>query len=207
MALPANKTKIVATIGPASELPEVMEEMIRAGMNVARLNFSHGDFESHGEVIAKLRAASQAAERRLTIMADLPGPKMRIGQLAQEPIELEAGDSFTLTTEDIIGDQERVSMTFDRLPQAVKSGDTLYLNDGLIQLEVESVAGKDVKCKVLVGGALWSRKGLNLPTDRQCRQVCPAKQQSQNLDGLTSVSPPYSTVTGDRHGAQTYLQM
>jgi pyruvate kinase len=140
-----------------------MEEMIRAGMNVARLNFSHGDFESHGEVIAKLRAAAQAAERRLTIMADLPGPKMRIGQLDQEPIELEPGEPFTLTTEDIIGDQKRVSMTFDRLPQAVKPGDTLYLNDGLIQLEVESVTGNDVKCKVLVGGELRSRKGLNLP--------------------------------------------
>ncbi len=163
MALPVNKTKIVATIGPASESPEVMEEMIRAGMNVARLNFSHGDFESHGEVIAKLRAAAQAAERRLTIMADLPGPKMRIGQLDQEPIELKAGESFTLTTDKIVGDQDRVSMTFDRLPQAVNPGDILYLNDGLIQLQVECVTGNDVKCKVLVSGELRSRKGLNLP--------------------------------------------
>jgi len=163
MALPANKTKIVATIGPASESPEVIEEMIRAGMNVARLNFSHGDFESHGEVIAKLKAAAKAVGRRLAIMADLPGPKMRIGQLDQEPIELKPGDPFTLTTEDITGDHRRVSMTFDRLPQAVKPGDTLYLNDGLIQLEVENVAGNDVQCKVLVGGELRSRKGLNLP--------------------------------------------
>ena len=163
MALPANKTKIVATIGPASESQEVMEEMIRAGMNVARLNFSHGNFESHGEVIAKLKAAAKAVGRRLAIMADLPGPKMRIGQLDQEPIELKPGDPFTLTTEDITGDHRRASMTFDRLPQAVKPGDTLYLNDGLIQLEVENVAGNDVQCKVLVGGELRSRKGLNLP--------------------------------------------
>jgi pyruvate kinase len=163
MALPANKTKIVCTIGPASESQEVIEEMIRAGMNVARLNFSHGDFESHGMVIEKLRNAAQAAGRRLAIMADLPGPKMRIGQLDQEPIELKSGDPFTLTTEDIVGDRRRVSMTFNRLPQAVNPGDTLYLNDGLIQLEVKNVAGNDVKCTVMVGGELRSKKGLNLP--------------------------------------------
>jgi len=140
-----------------------MEEMIRAGMTVARLNFSHGDFESHGMAIEKLRSAAQAAGRRLAIMADLPGPKMRIGQLDQEPIELKPNDLFTLTTEEIIGDQRRVSVTFSRLPKAVKPGDTLYLNDGLIQLEVENIAGNDVNCKVMVGGVLRSKKGLNLP--------------------------------------------
>jgi pyruvate kinase len=114
-------------------------------------------------VIEKLRNAAQAAGRRLAIMADLPGPKMRIGQLDQEPIELKSGDPFTLTTEDIVGDRRRVSMTFNRLPQAVNPGDTLYLNDGLIQLEVKNVAGNDVKCTVMVGGELRSKKGLNLP--------------------------------------------
>ena len=163
MALPDNKTKIVCTIGPASESQDVMEEMIRAGMSVARLNFSHGDFESHGRMIENLRSVAQAVGRRLTIMADLPGPKMRVGQLDQEPIELRSNDSFTLTTEEIIGDQTRASVTFSRLPQAVKPGDTLYLNDGLIQLEVENIAGNEVKCKVMVGGVLRSKKGLNLP--------------------------------------------
>jgi pyruvate kinase len=163
MALPANKTKIVCTIGPASESQEVIEEMIRAGMNVARLNFSYGDFESHGMIIEKLRTGARAVGRRLAIMADLPGPKMRIGQLVQEPIELKSGDPFTLTTEDIVGDRRRVSMTFNRLPQAVKPGETLYLNDGLIQLEVENIVGNDVKCTVMVGGELRSKKGLNLP--------------------------------------------
>jgi pyruvate kinase len=132
-------------------------------MNVARLNFSHGDFESHGRVIEKLKAAAQAVGRRVAIMADLPGPKMRIGQLDQEPIELKPGDPFTLTTEDIIGDHKRVSMSFDRLPHAVKPGDTLYLNDGFIEIQVENIVENDVMCKVLVGGELRSRKGLNLP--------------------------------------------
>ncbi len=163
MALPVNKTKIVCTIGPASESQDVMEEMIRAGMNVARLNFSHGDLESHRMMIEKLRTVAQAVGRRLAIMADLPGPKIRIGPLGQEPVELIKNEPFTLTTEEIIGDQGRASVTFSRLPQAVKPGDTLYLNDGLIQLEVENIAGNDVNCKVMVGGKLRSKKGLNLP--------------------------------------------
>ena len=163
MTLPLNKTKIVCTIGPASQSRDVMEKLLLAGMNVARLNFSHGDFSGHKEVIKDLRAASGATGRRLAIMADLPGPKMRIGKFGSEPIDLEPGDLFTLTTDDVVGDANRVSVTFARLPQVVKPGDTLYLNDGLIQVDVEQVQGSDVRCRVIVGGELRSRKGLNLP--------------------------------------------
>jgi pyruvate kinase len=163
MPFPANKTKIVCTIGPVSDSPEVLEKLIRAGMNVARLNFSHGDFASHGETIQKIRAASRATERLVAIMADLPGPKMRIGELEQEPFELKADDSFTLTTDDIIGNETRVSVSFSRLPKAVRPADKLFINDGLVQLEVIKVEGNEVHCKVLVGGILRSRKGLNLP--------------------------------------------
>ncbi len=163
MPFPANKTKIICTIGPASDSPAVLERMIRAGMNVVRLNFSHGDFASHAETIQKIRAASKATERRVAIMADLPGPKMRIGEFEEEPIELQLDDLFTLTTEDVIGNQARVSVSFSRLPKAVKPQDKLFLNDGLIELEVIKVAGHDVQCKVIVGGQLRSRKGLNLP--------------------------------------------
>jgi len=163
MALPTHKTKIVCTIGPASESREVMEQMIRAGMNIARLNFSHGDFKSHKKVIESLRAAATRAGRRVAIMADLPGPKIRIGQFAKEPIQLKAGDFFTLTTEQIAGDGNRVSVAFEPLLKAVKPGDTIFLNDGFLQLDVVEVEGKDVRCRVLVGGELRSRKGLNLP--------------------------------------------
>ena len=163
MRLPSNKTKIVCTIGPASESPDVMEQMIRAGMSVARLNFSHGDFPGHKQVIERLRAAAKATGRRVAIMADLPGPKMRIGQLAEEPIELLSGDTFTLTTQEIIGDAGRASVSFARLPQVVKPKDALFLNDGIIQLEVTTVQGVEVVCRVVVGGELRSRKGLNLP--------------------------------------------
>ena len=163
MALPNHKTKIVCTLGPASESEEIMEQMIRAGMNVARINFSHGDFKTHNKMIENLRAAANRAGRRVAIMADLPGPKIRIGQFVKEPIQLKFGATFTLTTEKIPGDGNRVSVTFETLPDAVKSGDSLFLNDGFIQLEVVKVEGKNVRCRVLVGGELRSRKGLNLP--------------------------------------------
>jgi pyruvate kinase len=162
MILPDHKTKIVATIGPASESPEMLERLIHAGMNIARLNFSHGDFSGHAERIARIRAAEKAAGKRVAIMADLPGPKMRVGKIEPEPIQLLPGENFTLTSEDIVGNRQRVSMSFDRLPAVVKRGDRLFLNDGLVQLVVESVTGNDVLCKVAVGGELRSRKGLNL---------------------------------------------
>ncbi len=163
MTLAANKTKIVCTIGPASESSDVMERMIRAGMSVARLNFSHGDFAGHKKVIESLRAAAHATERRVAIVGDLPGPKIRIGQLAEEPVELKPGDTFVLTTQEVIGNAGRASVTFARLPQVVKPRDTIFLNDGIIQLEVVRVQGTEVACRVVVGGELRSRKGLNLP--------------------------------------------
>lgn len=163
MLLPDHKTKIVATIGPASESPDVLEQLIRAGMNVARLNFSHGTLAEHAERISRIRAAARATGRRVAILADLPGPKMRLGSIQPEPIELAAGAPFTLTTEPVVGDARRVSVSFQRLPQVVKPGDRLFLNDGLVQVTVEQVAGPEVHCRVLVGGELRSRKGLNLP--------------------------------------------
>ena len=163
MPVPSQKTKIVATIGPASESPEMLERLIRAGLSVARLNFSHGDLAGHADRITRIRAAERATGRRVAIMADLPGPKMRIGKIDPEPIQLRAGQSFTLTSEDIVGTSERVSMSFARLPEVVTPGNRLFLNDGLVQLAVERVAGHDVHCKVAVGGELRSRKGLNLP--------------------------------------------
>lgn len=163
MKLPKNKTKIVATIGPASESPDMLERLIRAGLSVARLNFSHGDLAEHAERIRRIRSAAAAAGRPVAVMADLPGPKIRIGKIEPEPIQLHAGDKITLTTEEIAGTAQRVSVSFKRLPEVVKPGDRLFLNDGLVQLVVEHVSGGDVHCKVSVGGELRSKKGLNLP--------------------------------------------
>ena len=161
--LPAHKTKIVATIGPASESPEMLARLIRAGMNVARLNFSHGNPSKHADVIRRIRDAARETGRRVAIMADLPGPKLRLGEIDPEPIQLVPGAHFTLTSEDIVGDAQRASTSFEQLPRVVKPGDRIFLNDGLVQLVVDRVARNDVECKVVVGGELRSRKGLNLP--------------------------------------------
>ena len=161
--LPAHKTKIFATIGPASESPEMLARMIRAGMNVARLNFSHGNPSKHAEVTRRIRDAARETGRRLAIMADLPGPKMRLGKIDPELIQLAPGAHFTLTSEDIVGNAQRASTTFERLPRAVKPGDRIFLNDGVVQLVVERVTGNNVECTVIVGGELRSRKGVNLP--------------------------------------------
>ena len=163
MILPDHKTKIVATIGPASKSPEMLERLIRAGMNIARLNFSHGNFDQHAEVIGRIRHACKATGRRVAIMGDLPGPKMRLGTIDPDPIHLVSGSTFTLTSEDVIGSIRRASMSFEPLPDVVKPGDRLFLNDGLVQLLVDRVEGTEVHCTVAVGGELRSRKGLNLP--------------------------------------------
>lgn len=161
--LPPNKTKIVCTLGPASATMEVMADMIRAGMNVARLNFAHGDFPSHKKMIENVREAAVATGRRVTIMADLPGPKIRIGELVPEPIELKVDRRVTLSTEEFPGNAERMSVDFSPLPQAVRAGDMIFLSDGYIQLEVREIQGEEVTCKVVVGGELRSRQGVNLP--------------------------------------------
>ncbi len=203
MGLPAKKTKIVCTLGPASESTEILEALIRAGMDIARINFSHGDFDSHKKRIERVRAAARTAGRRIAVMGDLPGPKMRIGRLVEEPIHLNAGDPFTLTAERVPGDKHRVSTTFPRLAQVVHPGDALFINDGLIHLEVERVAGKDVHCRVKVGGELRSRKGLNLPGidlgiraftehDRECLRFAVAQ-------GMDAVSQSFVESAADIH--------
>lgn len=162
MSLPLNKTKIVATIGPACDTPEKVSAMLAAGMNVARLNFSHGSFDSHAATIKMLREVASRDGRRLALMADLPGPKIRIGKLAR-PIELRTADWVTLTTEEIVGDKDRFSVNFADLPKVVEAEDKLFLNDGLVSLKVLEVQGSEVHCEVRAGGELSSHKGLDLP--------------------------------------------
>jgi pyruvate kinase len=163
MALPPNKTKLVCTIGPASESPAVIEQMIRAGMNVARLNFSHGAFEAHKAVIERIRDASRLTGKPTAILADLPGPKIRLGALVAQPIELAAGHTIALTVEDVVGTADRIHVSFPSLTSVIHPGDSIFLNDGIVQLEAVGVTGNDVQCKVLVGGDIRSRSGVNLP--------------------------------------------
>ncbi len=163
MKLPNYKTKIVCTIGPASDSLEMMQRLLLAGMNVARINFSHGDFAAHTQVIADLRRAAELTGKRLAILADLPGPKIRIGQLVTETLELPSGGHIILTTADVLGDQSRLSVPFEPLPRVVHPGDKIYINDGFVELEVIQVQGPEVHCRIVVGGLLRAKKGLNLP--------------------------------------------
>jgi pyruvate kinase len=137
--------------------------MLLNGMNVARLNFAHGDFESHAQVIENLRAAADSVGKRVAIMGDLPGPKMRIGKLSESPLTLEHGQSFDLESEEILGDIQHVSCNFKTLPEVVKPGDTIYVNDGFIQLQVKNVESNVVHCQVIVGGEIRSFNGVNFP--------------------------------------------
>jgi pyruvate kinase len=161
--LPEKKTKIVCTIGPASQSKSTLERMISNGMNVARLNFAHGDFDNHRETIANIRAAARASGRRVAVMGDLPGPKMRIGRLEKEPVQLERGQEVVLQTGEIVGNKNRFSVSFANMPSVVNPGDHIFLNDGFIQLVVTGVRGEEIYCEVEVGDELRSNKGINLP--------------------------------------------
>jgi pyruvate kinase len=163
MQIPDHKTKIVCTIGPASSSEEMIRELVLKGMNVARINFSHGDFESHGEVIRRVRKVAGELGRIVAILADLPGPKIRLGNLKKEPIMLHKGNLVTLTTDEIPGTPERIPVSYKQLPESVVPGSLIYLSDGFIQLRCLEISGNDVVCEVIIGGQLYSHKGLNLP--------------------------------------------
>ncbi len=163
MQIPDHKTKIVCTIGPASSSDKIIRELVLAGMNVARINFSHGDFESHKEVIQRVRKVAKDLDRIVAILADLPGPKIRIGKLEKEPLMLHKGNFVTLTVDESFVNSERIPVSYKQLPESVAPGNLIYLNDGFIQLRCLEISGKDVLCEVLIGGQLYSHKGLNLP--------------------------------------------
>ena len=157
------KTKIVCTIGPASESLDNLKKLIEAGMNVARLNFSHGDFEEHGNRIRNIRQACLETGKSVAILLDTKGPEIRTGKLKEEPIELVQDQKIILTTEEILGDVERISVTYNNLPRDVEVGSTILLDDGLIGLTVEDIRGDDIHCRIVNGGPLKSKKGVNVP--------------------------------------------
>ena len=160
--MPLRATKIVATLGPASSSPEMLEAMIRAGVNVVRLNFSHGTAQDHIDRATLVREAAQRAGREVGIMADLQGPKIRVGKFAAGKVMLEPGQPFVLdASRTEPGDIGGVGLDYKELPRDVKAGDTLLLNDGLIVLTVEKVAGQAVHTTVKVGGELSNNKGIN----------------------------------------------
>ena len=156
-------TKIVATIGPASKDPDVLARMVEAGMDVARLNFAHGDRDQHGETAGRIRAAAERAGRKVAILGDLPGPKLRIGPVAGGVAELARDTRVVLTPDTVEGTSERLPVAWEGFAELVEEGDVCYLADGAVRLRVEVVADGEVRTRVEVGGSVASRQGLNLP--------------------------------------------
>ncbi len=162
MTQPNKRTKIVCTLGPASEKPTVLKKMAKAGMNVARLNFSHGTFTNHKKLMKNIRSVSKKLNKPIAIMQDLQGPKIRVGKLPEKGIMLRAGSETVITT-DKKKHKGKIPCTYDLLHKDVQVGDTLLLDDGLLELKVKKTEGKDIVCRVVVGGRLTSHKGINLP--------------------------------------------
>ncbi|HPZ49960.1 MAG TPA: pyruvate kinase [Propionibacteriaceae bacterium] len=157
------RAKIVCTLGPATSGPERMSQLVAAGMDVARLNMSHGDYPDHLARLQEVREAATRAGKTVAVFADLQGPKIRLGRFAEGPVTLINGATFTITIDDIAGDVERCSTTFKGLPGDVSPGDTILIDDGRIELRAKEVTPTDVICDVVVGGPVSNNKGINLP--------------------------------------------
>lgn len=158
------KTKILVTLGPSAEEEGVLKELILAGMNVARLNFSHGDYEEHGKRVERIKKLRDELKMPVALMLDTKGPEIRAGKVEGDYIRLEAGKIITLTTEEVLGTAELLSISFDRLPSMLENGSTILLDDGLIQLVVENIPdSRTITCRILNTGCIKSRRGVNVP--------------------------------------------
>ncbi len=163
--IPAKKTKIVCTIGPATESEENLSKLLKAGMNVMRINFSHGDFKEHQAKVDNLRKAMKATGMPAAILQDLGGPKIRTGEFGTESgrVTIKKGQKFILTTEKVVGDENKVHINYPKLPQEAKVGERIMLDDGKKELLVEAIKGKEIHTKVIAGGELKGRRGANFP--------------------------------------------
>ncbi|MDR1450459.1 MAG: pyruvate kinase [Propionibacteriaceae bacterium] len=157
------RAKIVCTLGPAVDGVERIVELVEAGMDVARLNMSHGSHTEHGVRLAQVRQAAERVGRPITVFADLQGPKIRLGVFPAGPVTLQAGDRFTITVDDVPGDGTRASTTFKKLPGDVKPGETILIDDGRVELRAVEVTCRDIVCEVVTGGPVSDHKGINLP--------------------------------------------
>lgn len=158
------KSKILVTLGPAAEEENILRELIEAGMNVARLNFSHGDFQEHGTRVERIKKLREEMGKPVALLLDTKGPEIRTGEVENDYIELETGKNITLTTQNIVGNAEKISISYNKLPEMVESGNTILLDDGLINLQVKSVPdNENIICEVMNDGSIKSKRGVNVP--------------------------------------------
>ena len=184
------KSKIVCTLGPASFSEEMIKALSDRGMDVARLNFSHGTIEEKEQVFNTIREVDPT----LAIMADIQGPKIRLGKIEGDGVRLNVDQHVVVTSEDIVGNQERFTITYDLLPQEAQSGDCIFINDGLVRLEVESIDGNDITCIVRAGGMISSKKGVNLPSTKLSIRV-PTPKDVDDLKFIARIDPEYLSVS------------
>ena len=178
------KTKIICTIGPASEREEVLAELFRAGMNVARLNFSHGSHAEHQKKIDTIKRVRDQLQMPIAIMLDTKGPEFRIKTFENSKITLADGDSFIFTTEDILGTQDRVSVTYSGLTQDLVPGDTILLNNGLLNFRVDAIEGSEIRCTTITGGVLSDRKSMSFPGKILSQPYLSEQDKSDILFGI-----------------------
>ncbi len=178
------KTKIICTIGPASDNDEILIRMCRSGMNVARLNFSHGTHEEHQEKVDLIKRVREKIGMPIAIMLDTKGPEYRIGTFKEGKITLNDGDTFTFTTEDVEGDETRVSVSYKHLTSELNVGDRILLNNGLVIFEVTKVSGPEAVCKVITGGVLSNRKSMNFPNKTLKQEYLSEIDKSDLLFGI-----------------------
>jgi pyruvate kinase len=157
------KTKIICTLGPAVDNPDILEKLMLAGMDVARINFSHGNYEEQQDRIERVKEVRKRVNKPISLLLDTKGPEIRIGKFANDEIVLENGDVFTLTNEDILGNKTKVSITYKNLYNEVQIGTKILINDGTIETIVKKIDGKDIICEVINGGKLTNRKSINIP--------------------------------------------
>jgi pyruvate kinase len=205
------KAKIVATLGPASCAPDRLRELILAGMNVARVNMSHGAQESHAETIQTVRAIASELDAPIAVLLDLCGPKIRTGLLRDHrPVNLQERQELTITTRDVIGDSSVISTGYAHLPQDVKVGDRILLADGMIELQVEQVVQSDVICRVINGGALGEHKGINVPGAKLSAPSLTEKDRADLSFGLREkvdyVALSFVRSARDCIGAKTLIE-
>ena len=197
-------TKIVATLGPASSAPDVLERLIHAGVDVVRMNFSHGKAEDHIARAKLVRELAKKANRTVGILADLQGPKIRVGKFKDNKVLLKAGDTFVLDADVELGDEKQVGIDYKELARDVKAKDILLLNDGLIVFEVMAVRGKRIECKVVVGGVLSNNKGINRKGGGLTAPPLTPKDM-EDIKTAVAIAADFLAVSFPKNGADMYM--
>ena len=181
---PNKRTKVIATVGPACNTEEKLWELVQAGVNIFRLNFSHGSHDVHLQVINNIRNINKKHGTNIAILQDLQGPKIRTGEIENNGVDLIPGEKITITTEKIIGNAKKISTSYKLMPRDVKKGDDILIDDGNLQLKVLKVETEEIHCEVIYGGKLKSKKGINLPNTNVSEPSLTEKDKEDLLFGL-----------------------